>query len=102
VLVGRARAHRALQHNQCGHFETQYWKCVGAFGAKLGKKYCQLEARDFTECVFANKSLARIEAMRKIRYEQYLKGRQWRRAVVYRTYAQVSARIPSTCRAHLY
>ncbi|VDN31127.1 unnamed protein product [Gongylonema pulchrum] len=42
---------RGDQYTICGFFESQYWHCLEAFGQKLGRKYCDLERRDFNECI---------------------------------------------------
>jgi hypothetical protein len=47
----------SLQKNYCGFFEVNYWKCMDAFGAKLGMRHCQLEARDLTECMTNEKTV---------------------------------------------
>lgn len=39
----------------CGFFEAQFYKCMEAYGAKLGRKYCDLEHRDFQECMTSDK-----------------------------------------------
>ncbi|PIO52987.1 hypothetical protein TELCIR_25698, partial [Teladorsagia circumcincta] len=39
------------QGRPCGFFEAQFFRCMEAYGAKLGRKYCDLEHRDFRECL---------------------------------------------------
>ncbi|VDM82550.1 unnamed protein product, partial [Strongylus vulgaris] len=39
----------------CGFFEAQFFRCMEAYGAKLGRKYCDLEHRDFRECLTGDK-----------------------------------------------
>ncbi len=41
----------------CGFFEMQWYKCLEAYGARLGRKYCDIEHRDFAECVNHDKSI---------------------------------------------
>lgn len=41
----------------CGLFEAQYYKCMEAFGGKLGRLYCDLEYRDFRECLVKQKQV---------------------------------------------
>ncbi|KAK6035879.1 hypothetical protein COOONC_26616 [Cooperia oncophora] len=45
------------QGRPCGFFEAQFFRCMEAYGAKLGRKYCDLEHRDFKECVTSEKQL---------------------------------------------
>uniref|UniRef100_A0AC35TR97 NADH dehydrogenase [ubiquinone] iron-sulfur protein 5 n=1 Tax=Rhabditophanes sp. KR3021 TaxID=114890 RepID=A0AC35TR97_9BILA len=63
------------QGKPCGFFEAQFYRCVEAYGAKLGRKYCDLEHRDFKECIVGDKQKKRADAIRKERWNQYLSGK---------------------------
>ncbi|KAK6055907.1 hypothetical protein COOONC_06587 [Cooperia oncophora] len=58
------------QGRPCGFFEAQFFRCMEAYGAKLGRKYCDLEHRDFKECVTSEKQLKNdndgVEGKKKI------------------------------------
>ncbi|CAJ0581065.1 unnamed protein product, partial [Mesorhabditis spiculigera] len=59
----------------CGMFEGQFWRCMEAYGAKLGRKYCDLEHRDYHECMTNEKQLKRAEAIRTQREKLYREGK---------------------------
>jgi len=42
---------------RCGQFELNYHKCMEAFGLNLGVRYCDLEWRDFMECITGDKKV---------------------------------------------
>uniref|UniRef100_A0A0K0DSK6 small monomeric GTPase n=1 Tax=Strongyloides stercoralis TaxID=6248 RepID=A0A0K0DSK6_STRER len=63
------------QGRVCGFFEAQFYKCVEAYGAKLGRRYCDLEHRDLKECVTGDKQNKRVEAIRNERWKKYLEGK---------------------------
>ncbi|CEF65258.1 NADH:ubiquinone oxidoreductase, iron-sulphur subunit 5 family-containing protein [Strongyloides ratti] len=63
------------QGKPCGFFEAQFYRCVEAYGAKLGRKYCDLEHRDFKECITEDKQKKRAEAIRNERWKQYFNGK---------------------------
>jgi len=46
----------------CGFFEMQFFKCTEAFGARLGRKYCDLEFRDYKECLSGDKQVGSVLA----------------------------------------
>ncbi|PAV83885.1 hypothetical protein WR25_17969 [Diploscapter pachys] len=69
------RATGAMQHRHCGFFEMQWYKCLEAYGARLGRKYCDIEHRDFAECVNHDKSIKRADAIRKQREKLYREGK---------------------------
>uniref|UniRef100_A0A1I7Y7M9 NADH dehydrogenase [ubiquinone] iron-sulfur protein 5 n=1 Tax=Steinernema glaseri TaxID=37863 RepID=A0A1I7Y7M9_9BILA len=58
----------------CGFFEAQFFRCMEAYGAKLGRKYCDLEHRDFQECITQDKQKKRFNAIRMERRKQWLQG----------------------------
>lgn len=62
------------QRGYCGVFELQFYKCMEAFGAKLGRKYCDLEQRDFHECTSEEKQRKRADAIKAERRRQFLSG----------------------------
>ncbi|XP_003373902.1 conserved hypothetical protein [Trichinella spiralis] len=43
------------QGTPCENFEMNYMRCMEAYGQILGKRYCDLELRDFYECVYKTK-----------------------------------------------
>jgi hypothetical protein len=45
----------------CGFFETQFYRCMEAYGAKLGRRYCDLELRDYKECMNRKKQQMRAD-----------------------------------------
>ncbi|CAJ0950304.1 unnamed protein product, partial [Mesorhabditis belari] len=59
----------------CGFFEAQFWRCMEAYGAKLGRKYCDLEHRDFNECMTNEKQTKRAEAIRAQYEKLYKEGK---------------------------
>ncbi|KAF8369129.1 nduf-5 [Pristionchus pacificus] len=63
------------QGRLCGFFEAQFYKCMEAYGAKLGRKYCDFENRDFNECVTGDKQKMRSEAIRAQRIKLYKEGK---------------------------
>ncbi|KAM3721194.1 Mitochondrial import inner membrane translocase subunit [Dirofilaria immitis] len=63
-LVDALRRLSSKQDTQCGFFESQYFHCLEAFGQKLGRKYCDLERRDFNECITNYKQKKRAEWIR--------------------------------------
>ncbi|VDK47558.1 unnamed protein product [Anisakis simplex] len=82
------------QGKPCGFFEAQFFRCLEAYGAKLGRKYCDIEHRDYNECLTGDKQVLfyyhniltsftiinnnlqrkRIEAIRNERRKKFLKG----------------------------
>ncbi|KAI6179459.1 hypothetical protein M3Y98_00612900 [Aphelenchoides besseyi] len=52
------------QGQVCAFFEAQFYRCMEAFGSKLGRKYCDLEHRDYYECVTKEKQETMIPADR--------------------------------------
>lgn len=65
----------AHQGRVCGFFEAQFFRCMEAYGAKLGRKYCDLEHRDFRECVTEEKQKKRAEAIANQRWKLYMQGK---------------------------
>uniref|UniRef100_A0A0K0G2J1 NADH dehydrogenase [ubiquinone] iron-sulfur protein 5 n=1 Tax=Strongyloides venezuelensis TaxID=75913 RepID=A0A0K0G2J1_STRVS len=63
------------QGKVCGFFEAQFYRCLEAYGAKLGRKYCDLEHRDLKECITGDKQKKRVDAIRGERWKQYLSGK---------------------------
>lgn len=81
-----------VQQTNCGFFEAQYYTCLEAFGTKLGYIYCDLEHRDLGECITHQKKVGRFtnlfqfnlkftllqfsryQAMKDIRFKQWLRG----------------------------
>ncbi|WKX87901.1 hypothetical protein Q1695_007930 [Nippostrongylus brasiliensis] len=59
----------------CGFFEAQFFRCMEAYGAKLGRKYCDLEHRDFKECLSGDKQKKRAEAIAAQRRKMYFQGK---------------------------
>ncbi|MFH4975979.1 hypothetical protein AB6A40_002688 [Gnathostoma spinigerum] len=64
------------QGRKCGFFEAQFYRCAEAYGAKLARKYCDLEWRDYRECLSEEKQKKRINAIRMERRKQYLQGKR--------------------------
>ncbi|KAI6218081.1 Complex I-15 kDa [Aphelenchoides besseyi] len=64
------------QGQVCAFFEAQFYRCMEAFGSKLGRKYCDLEHRDYHECVTKEKQLKRSRAIQQERIKQYLQGKR--------------------------
>uniref|UniRef100_A0A915BPU1 NADH dehydrogenase [ubiquinone] iron-sulfur protein 5 n=1 Tax=Parascaris univalens TaxID=6257 RepID=A0A915BPU1_PARUN len=62
------------QGKPCGFFEAQFFRCLEAYGAKLGRKYCDLEHRDYQECLTSDKQRMRTRAIRNERRKKFLKG----------------------------
>ncbi|VDN22923.1 unnamed protein product [Gongylonema pulchrum] len=69
-LVDMLRRLSSKQDTICGFFESQYWHCLEAFGQKLGRKYCDLERRDFNECITNYKQKMRAEWM-QMQYKRH-------------------------------
>ncbi|KAK5966776.1 NADH-ubiquinone oxidoreductase 15 kDa subunit [Trichostrongylus colubriformis] len=63
------------QGRVCGFFEAQFFRCMEAYGAKLGRKYCDLEHRDFRECLTSEKQKKRAEAIATQRRKLYWEGK---------------------------
>lgn len=42
----------------CGFFEAQFFKCMEAYGQKLSRLYCDLENRDYYECLTHEKMVS--------------------------------------------
>uniref|UniRef100_A0AC34GXU3 NADH dehydrogenase [ubiquinone] iron-sulfur protein 5 n=1 Tax=Panagrolaimus sp. ES5 TaxID=591445 RepID=A0AC34GXU3_9BILA len=63
------------QSNRCGFFEAQFYRCMEAFGTKLGRLHCDLEHRDFSECLTNDKQRKRYDAMRAEHWKQYMNGK---------------------------
>uniref|UniRef100_A0A914XAY0 NADH dehydrogenase [ubiquinone] iron-sulfur protein 5 n=1 Tax=Plectus sambesii TaxID=2011161 RepID=A0A914XAY0_9BILA len=62
------------QNQPCGFFETQFYRCMEAYGVSLGRRYCDLEHRDFGECLRHDKEIKRNKAIRQERMKQFVKG----------------------------
>ncbi|CAI2305492.1 unnamed protein product [Caenorhabditis sp. 36 PRJEB53466] len=52
-----------------------FFRCMEAYGAKLGRKYCDLEHRDFNECITGDKQKKRAEAIASQRRKLFLEGK---------------------------
>uniref|UniRef100_A0AC35G2E0 NADH dehydrogenase [ubiquinone] iron-sulfur protein 5 n=1 Tax=Panagrolaimus sp. PS1159 TaxID=55785 RepID=A0AC35G2E0_9BILA len=63
------------QSTRCGFFEAQFYRCMEAFGTKLGRLHCDLEHRDFGECLTSEKQKKRYDAMRAEHWKQYMNGK---------------------------
>ncbi|KAE9549811.1 hypothetical protein FO519_006976 [Halicephalobus sp. NKZ332] len=63
------------QGTKCGFFEAQFYRCMEAFGTKLGRLHCDLEYRDFSECLTNDKQIKRYEEMRKQHWKSYIDGK---------------------------
>uniref|UniRef100_A0A1I7WGD7 NADH dehydrogenase [ubiquinone] iron-sulfur protein 5 n=1 Tax=Heterorhabditis bacteriophora TaxID=37862 RepID=A0A1I7WGD7_HETBA len=62
----------------CGFFESQFFRCMEAYGAKLGRKYCDLEHRDYQECLTGDKQkkiMQRAEAIQDQRRKLFREGK---------------------------
>ncbi|EFP12057.1 hypothetical protein GCK72_000915 [Caenorhabditis remanei] len=59
----------------CGFFESQFYRCMEAYGAKMGRKYCDLEHRDYQECITGDKQKKRAEAISAQRRKLFLEGK---------------------------
>uniref|UniRef100_A0A0K0DJA8 NADH dehydrogenase [ubiquinone] iron-sulfur protein 5 n=1 Tax=Angiostrongylus cantonensis TaxID=6313 RepID=A0A0K0DJA8_ANGCA len=59
----------------CGFFEAQFFRCMEAYGAKLGRLYCDLEHRDLKECVTNDKKKKRAAAIEAQRKKLYREGK---------------------------
>ncbi|VDN53285.1 unnamed protein product [Dracunculus medinensis] len=62
------------QGRPCGFFEELFFRCMEAYGARLGRIYCDLENRDFRECLTSDKQRKRINAIRNERRRKYRNG----------------------------
>ncbi|KRY19568.1 hypothetical protein T12_5418, partial [Trichinella patagoniensis] len=62
------------QGTPCENFEMNYMRCMEAYGQILGKRYCDLELRDFYECVYKTKRENRFMTIRHERSRQFLNG----------------------------
>ncbi|KRX40319.1 Neurogenic locus notch -like protein 3, partial [Trichinella murrelli] len=58
------------QGTPCENFEMNYMRCMEAYGQILGKRYCDLELRDFYECVYKTKRENRFMTIRHERSRQ--------------------------------
>ncbi|CAD6184114.1 unnamed protein product [Caenorhabditis auriculariae] len=63
------------QGRPCGFFESQFFRCMEAYGAKLGRKYCDLEHRDYQECLTGDKQKKRADAIACQRRKLYMEGK---------------------------
>jgi len=63
------------QGTMCEQFELNFYRCCEAFGMVASRRKCDLEYRDFVECVFQAKQMNRLRAMRKERMKQFLEGK---------------------------
>ncbi|KAH7727591.1 CRE-NDUF-5 protein [Aphelenchoides avenae] len=70
----RAVVSPAIKSTRCGFFEEQFYRCLEAYGTRLGRMYCDLERRDLKECMTGEKQMKRADAIRKERIKQYLRG----------------------------
>lgn len=50
--------HLHNQNNQCSMFELNYYRCMKAFGFNMGIRHCDLERRDYYECLTCIKQVA--------------------------------------------
>jgi hypothetical protein len=41
----------------CAWFEAQFYRCLEAYGSRLGRIHCDLEHRDLTECTTGDKQV---------------------------------------------
>ncbi|KAI6229030.1 Complex I-15 kDa [Aphelenchoides fujianensis] len=64
------------QGQMCAFFESQFYRCMEAYGSKLGRKYCDLEHRDLHECVTKTKQIQRSRAIQQERMKQYVQGKR--------------------------
>ncbi|KRX21340.1 Sushi, nidogen and EGF-like domain-containing protein 1 [Trichinella nelsoni] len=60
------------QGTPCENFEMNYMRCMEAYGQILGKRYCDLELRDFYECVYKTKRENRFMTIRHERSRQVI------------------------------
>uniref|UniRef100_A0A7E4ZYX5 NADH dehydrogenase [ubiquinone] iron-sulfur protein 5 n=1 Tax=Panagrellus redivivus TaxID=6233 RepID=A0A7E4ZYX5_PANRE len=81
----------SYQGSPCGFFEAQFYKCMEAFGTKLGRLHCDLEHRDFGECISHDKQKKRYDAMRAEHWKQYIAGK---RNAVYENHVKVGQLTP--------
>ncbi|KAI3420308.1 hypothetical protein GPALN_003619 [Globodera pallida] len=65
---------RQTAGDDCGFFEDQSVRCFAAFGAKMGRLYCDLEHRDLQECVVNAKKEKRYKKIRDVRFKKWLRG----------------------------
>ncbi|CAD5205454.1 unnamed protein product [Bursaphelenchus okinawaensis] len=63
------------QGDHCGFFEANFFKCMEAFGSKMGRKYCDLEHRDFRECLHEEKQAKRYHAIQAEWEKKYREGK---------------------------
>ncbi|CAD5208341.1 unnamed protein product [Bursaphelenchus xylophilus] len=63
------------QGEPCGFFEANFYKCMEAYGAKLGRKYCDLEHRDYSECITRDKQEKRYKAIQAEWEKKYKEGK---------------------------
>ncbi|KAI1722527.1 NADH:ubiquinone oxidoreductase, NDUFS5-15kDa domain-containing protein [Ditylenchus destructor] len=73
-IVDKIALPSSKQGTRCGFFETQFYHCMEAYGAKMGRLYCDLEHRDFKECITNDKQKMRMLAIRNERLKQYIRG----------------------------
>ncbi|XP_015915495.1 NADH dehydrogenase [ubiquinone] iron-sulfur protein 5 [Parasteatoda tepidariorum] len=59
---------------RCRELELNVLDCTDVYGHKGLTKQCKEELADYYECLFGDKSLARVAAMRKERMRQYMAG----------------------------
>ncbi|KAJ1355293.1 hypothetical protein KIN20_012632 [Parelaphostrongylus tenuis] len=59
----------------CDFFKAQFFRCMEACGAKLGRLYCDLEHRDLKECVAHDKQKKRAAAIAAKRRQLYREGK---------------------------
>ncbi|KJH45648.1 hypothetical protein DICVIV_08298 [Dictyocaulus viviparus] len=69
------KVERFKNSRPCGFFEAQFFHCMEAYGAKLGRMYCDLELRDFKECMTGDKQRKRAEAIAAQRKKLYREGK---------------------------
>lgn len=66
---------QSQQGRICGFFEAQFFRCMEAYGAKLGRLYCDLEHRDLKECITMDKQRKRSNAIVAQRKKLYREGK---------------------------
>ncbi|KAI6182252.1 Complex I-15 kDa [Aphelenchoides bicaudatus] len=74
-FVDRISFPSAQQHTICAWFESQFYRCLEAYGTRLGRIYCDLEHRDLTECTTGDKQYKRARAIRQQRAKLYREGK---------------------------
>jgi len=59
---------------KCADFEMRAMECLEAYGVTKGRDKCVDYLDDLRECMYMNKQLGRVQAMRVERHRQYYLG----------------------------